>query len=89
MGISFLLAYHKWTKNPKALEMAEKTLVAMKRGGIYDQLGGGLCRYSTDHEWLVPHFEKMLYGIKCYKKREFILMSQLLTLVPPDHSIFY
>lgn len=61
MGISFLLAYHKWTKNPKALEMAEKTLVAMKRGGIYDQLGGGLCRYSTDHEWLVPHFEKMLY----------------------------
>jgi len=61
MGISYLLTYYKWTKDPKALEIAENTLVAMKRGGVYDQLGGGICRYSTDHEWLVPHFEKMLY----------------------------
>jgi uncharacterized protein YyaL (SSP411 family) len=61
MGLSFLLAYHHWTKEPMALEIAEKTLQAMKRGGIYDQIGGGLCRYSTDHQWLVPHFEKMLY----------------------------
>ncbi|MCB1160807.1 MAG: thioredoxin domain-containing protein, partial [Leptospiraceae bacterium] len=41
--------------------MVEKTLLAMKKGGIYDQVGGGLCRYSTDSMWLVPHFEKMLY----------------------------
>ena len=41
--------------------MAENTLKAMKFGGIYDQIGGGLSRYSTDYRWLVPHFEKMLY----------------------------
>ncbi|GAA1015396.1 thioredoxin domain-containing protein [Acrocarpospora pleiomorpha] len=44
-----------------ALAMAEKTLDAMARGGIYDQLGGGFARYSVDAEWIVPHFEKMLY----------------------------
>ncbi len=41
--------------------MVEKTLEAMKKGGNYDQIGGGLCRYSTNHSWLIPHFEKMLY----------------------------
>jgi uncharacterized protein YyaL (SSP411 family) len=41
--------------------MAEKSLTEMARGGIYDQLGGGFHRYSTDTTWLVPHFEKMLY----------------------------
>ena len=41
--------------------MVEKTLLAMKKGGIYDQIGGGISRYATDHRWLVPHFEKMLY----------------------------
>ena len=41
--------------------MAEKTLGAMRRGGIFDQLGFGFHRYSTDRQWLVPHFEKMLY----------------------------
>jgi uncharacterized protein YyaL (SSP411 family) len=61
MGLSFLMTYYKWSKNDRALEIAELTLQAMKRGGIYDQLGGGLSRYSTDHEWMVPHFEKMLY----------------------------
>ncbi|WP_214103709.1 thioredoxin domain-containing protein [Acrocarpospora catenulata] len=45
----------------KALAMAEKTLDAMARGGIYDQLGGGFARYSVDVAWVVPHFEKMLY----------------------------
>jgi uncharacterized protein YyaL (SSP411 family) len=49
------------TGEKKALEMAEKSLTEMSRGGIYDQLGGGFARYSTDGEWLVPHFEKMLY----------------------------
>jgi uncharacterized protein YyaL (SSP411 family) len=41
--------------------MAEGTLEHMLRGGIFDHIGGGFCRYSTDEEWLVPHFEKMLY----------------------------
>ena len=41
--------------------MAEATLTAMARGGMYDQLGGGFARYSVDADWVVPHFEKMLY----------------------------
>jgi uncharacterized protein YyaL (SSP411 family) len=47
--------------DPQALGMARLTLEKMARGGIYDQLGGGLCRYSTDELWMIPHFEKMLY----------------------------
>ena len=45
----------------KALDMAERTLEAMARGGMYDQIGGGFARYSVDDRWIVPHFEKMLY----------------------------
>ncbi|MDT8383672.1 MAG: thioredoxin domain-containing protein [Gammaproteobacteria bacterium] len=45
----------------QALEMARSTLQAMAAGGIYDQLGGGFCRYSVDAQWMIPHFEKMLY----------------------------
>ena len=59
--LSFLLRYWKRTQDPHALEMVEKTLDEMARGGMYDQLGGGFHRYSTDAQWLVPHFEKMLY----------------------------
>ncbi len=61
MIYEFLLRYHHMSNNPRALEMAEATLHAMARGGIYDQVGGGFHRYSTDRSWLVPHFEKMLY----------------------------
>lgn len=61
MGLMLLLRHHKRTGNPLALTMVEKTLQKMVDGGIYDQLGGGLSRYSTDYQWLVPHFEKMLY----------------------------
>jgi uncharacterized protein YyaL (SSP411 family) len=57
----FMLRYWKRTGNEKALEMTEKTLEEMRRGGVYDQVGYGFHRYSTDREWLVPHFEKMLY----------------------------
>lgn len=57
----FLLRYWKWTGNEKALRMAEKTLLSMARGGIYDHLGYGFHRYATDARWLIPHFEKMLY----------------------------
>jgi len=57
----FLLRYWSRTKEKTALTMAEKTLRAMRTGGIFDQVGFGFHRYSTDAEWLVPHFEKMLY----------------------------
>ncbi len=59
--LSFLLAYGNRSRDERALEMTEKTLAAMARGGIYDALGGGFHRYSTDERWHVPHFEKMLY----------------------------
>lgn len=75
MSIQFLLRYFYFTSLPnpspenigtgqdgtKALEQATLSLDKMIMGGIYDQLGGGFARYSTDKEWLVPHFEKMLY----------------------------
>jgi hypothetical protein len=59
--ILFLLRYWKRTGSDHALRMAEETLEAMRCGGIHDYLGGGFHRYSTDKEWRVPHFEKMLY----------------------------
>jgi uncharacterized protein len=59
--LSFLLRYWKRTGKEKALSMVEQTLTAMSQGGIYDHLGYGFHRYSTDSRWLVPHFEKMLY----------------------------
>ncbi|MFQ5674082.1 MAG: thioredoxin domain-containing protein [Nitrospinales bacterium] len=61
MALSCLLRHYRRTGHAKSLEMTEHTLTAMKNGGIYDQVGGGLSRYSTDYRWLVPHFEKMLY----------------------------
>ncbi len=61
MGLPFLLRYWHHTGTTNALEMVELTLEKMARGGMYDQLGGGFHRYSTDAHWLVPHFEKMLY----------------------------
>lgn len=61
MAIEFCLRYHALTGERTPLEMATKTLHAMARGGMYDQLGGGFHRYSVDAHWLVPHFEKMLY----------------------------
>ncbi|MHC4124269.1 MAG: thioredoxin domain-containing protein [Planctomycetota bacterium] len=60
-NLSFVMNYWYRTKNDKALSMVEKTLDKMANGGMYDQLGGGFHRYSTDKMWLVPHFEKMLY----------------------------
>jgi uncharacterized protein YyaL (SSP411 family) len=60
-NLNFLLRYGKRKKNALALTMVERTLKAMRRGGIYDHLGFGFHRYSTDQSWLVPHFEKMLY----------------------------
>jgi len=57
----FVLRFWHRSRNPSALEMLKLTLTRMGRGGMYDQLGGGFHRYSVDGQWLVPHFEKMLY----------------------------
>ncbi len=60
-NLTFLLRYWRRTKDNMALFMVEKTLSAMRKGGIYDHIGFGFHRYSVDSGWLVPHFEKMLY----------------------------
>ncbi len=60
-SLAFLLRYGIQKGETEAWHMAVNTLEQMARGGIYDQIGGGFCRYSTDEQWLVPHFEKMLY----------------------------
>ncbi len=61
MVLEFLLRYTALTGDEDALRMADETLTAMARGGMYDQIGGGFARYSVDSRWVVPHFEKMLY----------------------------
>jgi hypothetical protein len=58
---SFLVRYYNRTNNKTALNIINKSLYEMKKGGLYDQIGFGFHRYSTDVKWLVPHFEKMLY----------------------------
>ena len=60
-SLIFLLRNWQRTANQQALQMVEKTLTAMRMGGIYDHIGFGFHRYSTDAKWLLPHFEKMLY----------------------------
>jgi uncharacterized protein YyaL (SSP411 family) len=61
LPVRLLLRHHRRTGDPRSLHMATLTLERMAAGGIHDQVGGGFHRYSTDVEWLVPHFEKMLY----------------------------
>ncbi len=60
-NLIFLLNYWKKTGNDKAIQMVEKTLTSMREGGIWDHIGMGFHRYSTDRKWILPHFEKMLY----------------------------
>jgi uncharacterized protein len=60
-GLSLLLCCYRRTGDSRILQMVTSTLDAMASGGIYDHIGGGFARYSTDERWLVPHFEKMLY----------------------------
>lgn len=60
-SLSLILRFWRQTGEDALLSMVEKTLQHMARGGMYDQLGGGFHRYSTDDQWLIPHFEKMLY----------------------------
>ncbi len=61
VNLEFLLHYHYHSGKTNALEQVELSLEKMAMGGIYDQIGGGFARYSTDKDWKVPHFEKMLY----------------------------
>ncbi|HHM20942.1 MAG TPA: thioredoxin domain-containing protein [Bacteroidetes bacterium] len=61
MALEFLLNYHALYDEPRALQHLQFTLSKILRGGIYDQVGGGIARYTTDRHWRVPHFEKMLY----------------------------
>ncbi|TWD73391.1 hypothetical protein FB561_7280 [Kribbella amoyensis] len=61
MVLDFLLRHHRRTGSADALRMAVETCERMARGGMYDQLAGGFARYSVDRQWIVPHFEKMLY----------------------------
>lgn len=60
-NLLFLMTYYEKSEDKEALKMVEKTLLQMYRGGIFDHIGGGFSRYSTDRYFLVPHFEKMLY----------------------------
>lgn len=60
-NLLFLMQYYKKGGNEEALKMVEKTLLQMYKGGLFDHIGGGFSRYSTDNRFLVPHFEKMLY----------------------------
>ena len=60
-NLLFLMRYYEKSGDGYALKMVEKTLLQMYRGGMFDHIGGGFCRYSTDRFFLVPHFEKMLY----------------------------
>jgi uncharacterized protein YyaL (SSP411 family) len=61
LPVRLLFRYYRRTGDEKILRMAKITLEKMAAGGIYDHVGGGFHRYSTDRQWLVPHFEKMLY----------------------------
>ncbi|MCF7970788.1 MAG: thioredoxin domain-containing protein, partial [Methylococcaceae bacterium] len=62
MWLHYLVDFSVRFDHPMALEVAEKSLKAMARGGIYDHIGGGFHRYATDAQWRIPHFEKMLYN---------------------------
>jgi uncharacterized protein len=81
-SIRFLLHYYYITGEETALEFAELSILKMCRGGIFDQLGGGIARYSTDDYWLVPHFEKMLYD-----NAQFLITACQLISIRPNSEI--
>ena len=60
-NLLFLIRYYLLYNDKTAIDIVDKTLNCMYKGGIFDHIGGGFCRYSTDKQWLVPHFEKMMY----------------------------
>lgn len=88
----FLLRYYQHTKDPDALGHVILTLTEMAFGGIYDQIGGGFARYSVDENWLVPHFEKMLYDngqlISLYSEAYQVTQQELFREVVYDTIAF-
>ena len=80
--LSFLMQYYQTKKEEYALEMAEKTLIQLYKGGIFDHIGFGFSRYSTDRKWLVPHFEKMLYD------NALLIMAYAKAFAITGHSIY-
>lgn len=80
-NLFFLMRYYEKTKKEQGIDMVEKTLLQMYRGGIFDHIGGGFCRYSTDDKFLVPHFEKMLYDngllISVYSKAYQVTQNEI------------
>lgn len=77
-NLIFLLRQNFYEEDKTLVDMAEKTLKQMYRGGMYDHIGGGFSRYSTDEKWLVPHFEKMLYdnALLLYAYAEVFFMTK-------------
>lgn len=90
--LMFLLRYYYRTQQEDALLMVEKQLQAMANGGIYDHLGGGFARYSTDEYWLIPHFEKMLYDnaqlIRIYSEAYQITKKEFYKIIAKETADF-
>jgi uncharacterized protein YyaL (SSP411 family) len=86
MDVSFLLRYHRRTGNAEALRMAVVSLDRMARGGLCDQIGGGFHRYSVDAQWLVPHFEKMLYD-NALLARTYLEAAQAIAPLAPSSAL--
>ena len=85
-NLLFLMHYYEKTQHTPAMEMVDKTLLQMYRGGIFDHIGGGFSRYSTDNYFLAPHFEKMLYDnallIMAYVKAYELSQNELYLDIP-------
>jgi len=81
-NLMFLNKFYHYYNNKEALDMVIFTLTKMRLGGIYDHIGGGFHRYSTDQEWLVPHFEKMLYD------QSLLVLSYLETYQITKNNLF-
>ena len=104
-ALELLLQIHRDNSDTKALQMVEHSLLAMYSGGIYDHVGGGFHRYSTDRAWIVPHFEKMLYdnallsrvyihayqatGKTIYKSIALDIYKYVLREMTSDNGLFY
>ena len=104
-ALELLLQIHRDNSDTKALQMVEHSLLSMYSGGIYDHVGGGFHRYSTDRAWIVPHFEKMLYdnallsrvyihayqatGKSIYKSVALDIYQYVLREMTSDNGLFY
>ena len=104
-ALELLLQIHRDNSDTKALQMVEHSLLSMYSGGIYDHVGGGFHRYSTDRAWIVPHFEKMLYdnallsrvyihayqatGKSIYKSIALDIYKYVLREMTSDNGLFY